>query len=181
MRSVTRLIDFATTVLAGVAGVAVVLLMLHVTADVVARAVLGNTFPGTIIIVSNYYMIFIVCLPLAMVERADAHIGVDVVTNLFPEQARHRLIGWTYLLSAVVFGLVAYASWIEAVVQFNSGKFALERDIVFPTWIGYFAVPVGYGMGTIYAVLKFVRFLLGQPTTPDMYGSDHQPESLSDD
>lgn len=181
MRTVTRYIDFATTVLAGVAGVAVVFLMLHVTADVIARAIFGNTFPGTIIIVSNYYMIFLVCLPLAVVERSNAHINVDVLTNLFAERVKEPLFGWTYLLTAVVFGLVAYGSWVEAVVQFESGKFALERDIVFPTWIGYFAVPVGYGMGTIYALLKFARFLVGKPPRPLAEDVDHQVERLGHD
>jgi TRAP-type C4-dicarboxylate transport system permease small subunit len=179
--SVTRVIDITTTGLGWIAGIAVVFLMLHITADVVGRALFGTTLDGTIIIVSNYYMLAVVCLPLAWVERSNAHINVDVLTNLFPQRVQRPLFGWTYLLVAAVFGLVAYGSWIEAVVQFMAGKFALEQNIVFPTWPGYFAVPIGYGVGTLYALLKFAGFLVGVPPKPIPDDLRHQVERLSND
>jgi TRAP-type C4-dicarboxylate transport system permease small subunit len=181
MLILTRAIDFFTSILASIAGIAVALLMVHVTADVIARAVLRSTFPGTIIVVSNYYMIFLVCLPLAFVERRDAHISVDVATNLMPKRVTLPLFGWTYLFTAVVFGLVAYGSWVEAMVQYRAGKFALEQGISFPTWIGYFSVPLGYGMGTIYAILKFVRFLIGRPPRAEADDVRHHLEKLGHD
>jgi TRAP-type C4-dicarboxylate transport system permease small subunit len=181
MRHIARLLDRATTVLAVVAGIAVVLLMIHVVIDVIARSGFGNTLPGTIAIVSNYYMVVIVCLPLAFVDRNDAHITVEALTNLFPARPRAALIGWTYPLSAVVFGLVASASWTEAAAQFRSGKFALEHGIAIPTWVGYFAVPLGYGMGALYVAMKFVLFLSGKPIKAVPQDLDHQVERLSHD
>jgi TRAP-type C4-dicarboxylate transport system permease small subunit len=158
MRRITRTIDLATTALAMLAGIAVTLLVAHVTLDVIFRSVIGKTLPGTIPAVSNYYMVLIVCLPLAFVERKNAHISVDVLTNLLPAGFTRHLFGWTYLLSAAIFGLVGYSSWIEALAQFKQGKFVIEQDIKIVTWIGYFAVPLGYGLGATYAVLKFIGY-----------------------
>ena len=159
MRNLTRVVDMATSALSIVAGIAVVLLMVHVTVDVIFRSGFGISLPGTIAIVQNYYMIFLVCLPLAFVERKDAHISVDVITNLMSRRVQAPLFGWTYLLAALAFGLVAYGSWVEALTQYAVSKFTIEQDIKIPIWIGYFAVPLGYGMGTLYAILRFVRFL----------------------
>jgi TRAP-type C4-dicarboxylate transport system permease small subunit len=132
-------------------------------------------------VVSSYYMVIVVCLPLAFVERADAHISVDVITNLFSKSVQTKLFGWIYLLSAAVFALVAYSSWDEAVSKYNLGQISVERGFAIPTWVGYFAVPLGFGMGTIYAVLRFVQFLIGRPQGPVAGDVDSQVEKLSYD
>lgn len=163
MRIITNVIDRITSAMAIVAGIAVVLMIVHTTAAIITRSAFDFALTGTITIVSNYYMIIVVCLPLAIVERKDAHINVDVLTNHFPASVQKQLFGWTYLLSAVVFGLIAYSSWDEAVSKYRIGLISVERNIAIPTWIGYFAVPLGYGMGTIYTLLRFVRFLIGEP------------------
>jgi TRAP-type C4-dicarboxylate transport system permease small subunit len=181
VRFTTNVIDRITTAMAIVAGIAVALMMIHTTISIIARSGFDYALTGTITIVSNYYMIIVVCLPLAWVERNDAHISVDVLTNHFSRSAQARLFGWTYLLSALVFALVAYASWEEAVTKYNLGLISVERDIAIPTWVGYFAVPLGYGMGTVYALLRFVRFLAGRPQNPVAGGVDSQVERLSYD
>ena len=162
MRQISRAIDKATSFLSIVAGAAVALLVAHVTVDVIFRSFVGKTLPGTIPSVSNYYMVLIVCLPLAFVERKNAHINVDVLTNLMPERVTRPLFGWTYLITALIFGFIAYASWIEAAAQYAQGKFVIEQDIKLLTWPGYFGVPLGYGLGALYAVLKFVGFFTGE-------------------
>ncbi|MNL86779.1 hypothetical protein D3C87_2156350 [compost metagenome] len=52
---------------------------------------------------------------------------------------------------------------------------------MFPTWVGYFAVPFGYGLGTLYALLKFTRFLAGDEIDPAEYDGEHQVERLAND
>ncbi|MFD0390887.1 TRAP transporter small permease [Tistrella bauzanensis] len=83
-RGLSRLIHF-TTVL-GV--LAVTLMMLHITIDVVVRNIFGITLPGTIAAVSNFYMLVVAFLPLAYAEEADKHISVEVVTELMPARVQ---------------------------------------------------------------------------------------------
>jgi TRAP-type C4-dicarboxylate transport system permease small subunit len=161
--TITGVIDRITSALAAVASVAIGLMMLHIVISVIARSGFGYSIPGTITIVSSYYMVVVVCLPLAYVERKDAHISVDFLTNYFPKRLQVRLFGWTFLLSALVFGLVAYSSWQEAIAKFAIGQVSVESNMAIPTWVGYFAVPVGYAMGTVYVLLRFVRFIAGKP------------------
>ena len=51
-------------------------MMLHITADVVGKFVFNRPLPGTIPIVSQYYMVIAAFLPLAMVEKlSGAYFG----------------------------------------------------------------------------------------------------------
>lgn len=162
MRRLARVVDFLTLVLAVIAGIAVVSLMVHVTTDVVMRGLFKKAPTGTIVFVSNYYMVLIVCLPLALVELQKSYISVDVITGLLPARAQRHLYAWTLLVSASIFGLVAWATWQEAVTQYRLGKFVIEGGIRFSTWYGYFAMPLGYGFGAVYMVLNFLKYLTGQ-------------------
>lgn len=166
MQTVIKVIDYLTRAMAVIACVAVVCLMIHVSVEVTLRSLFNHTLSGTIIFVSNYYMILAVCLPLALVERMDAQISVDVLTQLIPPRPRYGLYAVTMVISAIVFGIVAWASWQEALTQFKLGKFMIENGIRFVTWYGYFAVPLGYGMAALWSLLKLARYLAGHGIGP---------------
>ena len=60
-RGLSRLIHFTSVI--GV--LAVTLMMLHITADVVVRNLFGIALPGTIAAVSNFYMLVVAFLLMA--------------------------------------------------------------------------------------------------------------------
>lgn len=161
-----RLIDVLASSLAVVSGVAIVIMMIHVTADVILRSVFNNPPVGTITFVSKYYMVFLVCLPFAFVERSNSHISVEVLSELLPKALSYHLHSWTHLLSAAVLSVVVWASWQEAITQFRMDSFVMAEDIAIPISYGYFAIPVGYGLWVLYLILKFVMYLLGTPPEP---------------
>ena len=72
-----------------VAALFVIVMMLHVCADVFSRLVLGRSLHGTIEIVSAYYMVGVIFLPLIEVTREDGHISVELLTRRLPPQIRH--------------------------------------------------------------------------------------------
>lgn len=176
MRIVFRAMDVVTWALATLAAIAVVALMVHVCVDVVLRAVFNAPLTGTIIFVSNYYMVLAVCLPLAMVERNSAQISVEVLTELLPQGSKRHLYNWTLLFSMAVFGLVGWASFQEALAQMKLNKFAIEGGMRFIIWYGYFAVPFGYGLAAVWMALKFLIYLTGRedlmPSGTDLAGDD---------
>jgi TRAP-type C4-dicarboxylate transport system permease small subunit len=182
MNIVDKSIDVLTQAFAVIAGVSVVVMMVHVNFDVILRTTINEVPPGTIVFVSKYYMVLLVCLPLAFVERSDDHIKVDVFTGLLPERVQHVLAGIIFLPSALLFGLVAYASFIEAMQQFQRGSFVIEQDIRIPIWMGYFALPIGYGLGAMLLSLRFVRFLTGagQAPTSQNFAPDVGPKTQVD-
>lgn len=125
------------------AGMAVAVMMVHVAADVIGRYVLGTPLPATIAIVSQYYMVIIVFLPLALPERNNGHIAVDVLTTRLPGATQRHLGALAQIFSAAVYGALAYATWSEALTKLADRARVIESGVAIPIWPAYFALPAG--------------------------------------
>jgi TRAP-type C4-dicarboxylate transport system permease small subunit len=69
--------------LALVGAIGVLLMMLHVGADIASRNIFGRPIPATNEIVSRYYMVLIAFLPLAWVEqRRRSMVSVEVLDSV---------------------------------------------------------------------------------------------------
>src|SRR5690606_29970993 len=156
-RLLGRGIDLTTVI----AGVAVVLMMLQITIDVAGKYLFNAPMPATIAIVSNYYMVFVAFLPLALAERRNEHISVELVTELMPHAVQRHLASWIYLFSAVTFGFLAYAGWTEAVAKQAIGAFIIERGQRIPVWLSYYLQPIGCGLMSLTLLYRFLVYLLG--------------------
>lgn len=163
MTLIRWLLDGAVKLTAVVASLCIVAMMVHVALEVACRAFLGMPLSGTIIFVANWYMVFLVCLPLAFVERLDGHISVEALTEIFPARLRRHLYGCTYPVTALIFAVTAYATWLEAVSKWKLGTFIIEDGLTIPIWFGYFALPVGYGLLSAMLLLKFAAYVAGAP------------------
>lgn len=161
MKLTLTIIDKITLYLGYVAAVAVVLMMVHVTLDVVMENLFNRPLPATLIIVSNYYMPLVTFLPLAFVERLDNHVRVDVVTQFLPLGTQKHLFGWIFLLCFAICALLTYATWLEAVNKYQVGSFSLERGVGVPTWPARFAAPVAYGLLAVLFLFKFIAYIIG--------------------
>lgn len=164
MRAVLRIIDAATLVMSWIAALAVVVMMVQVTADVVMKNLFNAPVPATLTLVANYYMPIITFLPLAFVERIEKHVSVEVLTATFPGRTQKHLYGWIFLVCMIVCGFLTYAVWIEAVSKYNAGTFEIERGQKIITWPVRFSAPLGYGFLTVLFALKFVAYLFGAHT-----------------
>jgi TRAP-type C4-dicarboxylate transport system permease small subunit len=161
MRYLLTVVDKATLLLGLLAGAAVVLMMVHVTANVVMVLLFQAPIPGTLALVANYYMPLITFLPLAFVERIENHVSVEVLTQFFPMGAQKHLFGWVFALCCAVCALLAYATWIEALDKYASGTFRIEGGMKVLTWPVRFAAPLSYGLLALLFALKFVLYLAG--------------------
>lgn len=158
-RFLSRLIDIAALI----AGVLVALMMIQVSADVIGRYFLNSPLPATIIFVSQYYMLFIVFLPLALPERTSGHISVEIVTEHLPKRVQYHLANWVSLLSAMVYAAIGWAAWGEAILKLNKDARIIESGVSIPIWPGYFVLPVGCLLITIVLLYKFFIYLTGWP------------------
>jgi TRAP-type C4-dicarboxylate transport system permease small subunit len=153
----SRLIGFVTVL----SGLAIALMMIHITADVISRYVFNYPLPGTISIVSNFYMVLAAFLPLAFAEQKSAHISVEVLTERFPGTVQRHLAGWLLLVSAVVFAVVTARGWGEALAKLAINASVVQGDDTIPIWPSYFFIPVGCGLMTLVCAYKFVVYLTG--------------------
>lgn len=133
---------------------AVILMMLQIVADVALKNLIAWPIPLTSIFVANYYMLFVAFAPLALAEKLNRHISVELVFQ-------HLSMGWKRALGGIislVCGLgcagIAWRLWNEAMKKFTSGTYIQELDINMPTWPGYFVLPIGFGL---FALVLFYR------------------------
>ncbi|AFT68463.1 TRAP transporter, DctQ-like membrane protein [Alloalcanivorax dieselolei B5] len=156
-RYLSRVTDMTTLV----GGLAIALMMIHISLDVVLRYLFSTPIPGTITYVSNYYMIVAAFLPLAYAEKLGAHISVEVVTERLPQRIQFHLAHWLILLSAIILGFMTVKTWLEAVTRFEMGTALVEGGTSIIIWPGYFVLPIGLGLMVLMLVYKFVVYVTG--------------------
>ena len=150
VRILGRTIDLTMVVGAAV----VALMMLHITLDVVAKYVFRLPMPGTITVVSNYYMIIVAFLPLAFTERRNGHISVEVLTTHFPGRAQRILNLLVMLASACVFAALGWQALVEAGRAHAVGSFEIEQGQKLLIWPARYLLPVGCWLMTLTLLAK---------------------------
>ncbi len=150
-----------------VAGTAVAVMIIHVCVDVIGKYFFGAPVVGTITIVTEYYMPAITFIPLALVQKYDQHISVEILTGHFSRTFQRHLRAWVNLFSAVIFCLLAYYGWVEAATKYNSNAFLIEGGLRFETWPGRFCPPIGFGLIAAYLLAEFVCYMRGRDKSDD--------------
>lgn len=149
-RFLGRTIDLSTVI----GATAVVLMMVHISIDVVAKYIFRMPIPGTITVVSNYYMIIVAFLPLAFTERRNGHISVEVLTTHFPMWLQRVLNVLTLALALAVFAAITWQTWIEAGRAQKVGSFEIEHNIKLLIWPARYLLPLGCGLITLTLAAK---------------------------
>lgn len=131
----------------------------HITAGVISRAAFNIVLPGTVAIVSQYYMIAVTFIPLALVERRNENISVEVVVQLLPVRLQRisQALGW--ILSIAVFSMLTWTSWLDAIHHYEVGTYVMESGGKIILWPSYFMLPLGYSLVVLVLVLKVLVFL----------------------
>jgi len=133
------------------ASVALLLMMLHVTAEVVARATGAMTLIGTLEIVSYYYMILLVMLPMGFVELRNGHIRVDLFVQMMPRSVQLALYLLSGVLCLVFFAIMLRQSFLDA-WNATLRKETIMSNFIFYIWPSRWALPIGF-FGLLIAVL----------------------------
>ncbi|WP_158970706.1 TRAP transporter small permease [Chachezhania sediminis] len=155
-----------------VGAICVVLMMLHVTADVVGRYLFNAPLPGTTVVVANYYMIIVVFIAIGVAEERQSHIAVDALTDLLPERPRMAFAQFATLVTIVVTVILMISGWTEAVKKTNSGATMEQGSQLFEIWQSYWLIPLGAGLMAAVAAYRFIVTLTGQKSGLDEGTSD---------
>ncbi|WP_102225354.1 TRAP transporter small permease [Acidimangrovimonas sediminis] len=162
MSFISKTVDAVLRLLSLIGTLCVVLMMLHVTADVVMRYAFNRPLPGTLNIVSRYYMVIIVFLSLAVAERQDAHISVEIVYDLLPSGLRRLLAPLSWLLTAAVFAAVAIrtgqVAWTKTLIRASVD----EGTSAIPIWQSYWPVAIGSAVFALFCAYRLVLALIGR-------------------
>jgi TRAP-type C4-dicarboxylate transport system permease small subunit len=159
MFAIGRLLGRSIDVASFVACIAVILMMTQITVDVAGKYLFNVPIPATI--VSNYYMVVVAFLPLALAERRNEHISVELVTELLPRRTQRHLHSWVCLYSAIVLAFLAYAGWSEATTKHAIRAFIIEQGQRIPVWPSYYLLPIGCGLMSLMLLYRFLAYLFG--------------------
>lgn len=172
-RLLSRLIDVLS-----VAGLAAVgLMMFHITFDVIGKYVANAPLPATLEIVANYYMVAIVFLPLGLVEKRDAHISVEVITQHFGGGTQKWVTLLTWLLSGAFFVILTYQTWLDAMDKYGAGSYIMGGSLQVAVWPTYFLLPFGCGIMLLVLAYKIALFATGAKSGLGEETGAHRPIS----
>ena len=147
-----------------IGGLGIILMMLHITLDVVLKVVWNAPIQGTVEISSYYYMVAIVMLPMALVEYDDEQISVDLLFNHFPGWLKTVSLLLTFLATAAMLSVMTWRTGLDARRAFQVGEVVMgSREII--VWPARCMLPLGFGLAAVAAVLRAVMLLRGRPVT----------------
>lgn len=159
-------------ILALIAAIGTVAMMLHICLDVFLRNVFSISLDTAPEIVARYYMVVVAFLPLAWLERREGMVSVELLEWVLNPRMRQISDISVALLSAIVYGILAYTTLKSAMGHYNVGTFVEFVDYKMPVWHSYFLPPAGFFLAAIISVVKAIEFVV-HPVT------GHKPETFS--
>lgn len=142
-----------------IGGAAVVLMMLHVTLDVVMLNLFRismNTAPE---IVARYYMVAVAFLPLGWLTMRGQMISVELLDFVLPKWLLRGSDFLIALTGAAVYGLLTYVTWLRALREMRSRSFVELVSVQLPVWQSHFLVPAGFALAALACALMALVFV----------------------
>lgn len=165
MNSLKHLSHWIANAVGLMGAIGVVVMMLHITVDVLCRIFLGSPLVGTNEIVSRYYMIAVAFLPLAWVEHRNGMIAVELFDSFLGRRARLAGDLLVAVVSIAALLLITWTSWHEAVAAFHKDAFVMAVGNRIPVWPTYYMIPVGCFLAAILVALRAVMLMIGPAST----------------
>lgn len=173
MDSALRLIDRPAVLLAWIGGVAMALMMLHLTADVLMKYFFSAPIDGTLEVVASYYMVAVSFLPLAYVTHHEGHIKVELFTRNLPQPKVLRMEGVVGFVAVFYVGLMVIGGIDEAIRRTRIGDVVETTVDMMEIWQSRWMVPIGAGLMLVYLVWRIAAdFLAAAGRRPPVEGGN---------
>lgn len=108
--------------------------------------------------VATSLFIWTVFIGSAYAFRNHAHLGVDVLVKLLPENAKK---GVSLVIDIIEILVLAMLTYVSVLYVMNSWQ-RVTDVLMMPRWYFSIAVPLGFGWSLLYAIYFFVMDLLGK-------------------
>lgn len=159
----SRAVDIIDRLFLWIAGAALLLMMLHITVDVVANLVLRAPVALTNAAVTQYYMIAVAYLPLAAAEYRGSHISVDLVVNWMSERVRRLLAHVVQAVALLIYAGLGLQALQLALEKLGRNSFLMEQTTRVTTWPSYFIIPAGFWLVALLLAVRLACRVLGRP------------------
>ncbi|AQU84362.1 C4-dicarboxylate ABC transporter permease [Halomonas sp. 'Soap Lake  len=166
MAVVYRLTNLAAVGLAMLGILSILLMVVHITLDVVLRSTLSISIPATLELVTRYYLITLALLPLGWVEWRREMISVEALESMMAPWLIRVSDVLVSVLSAAIYIVLAVATWDKAVEQYQIGAYVMSLNVPMPVWPTYFALPVAFALAALVCVVRLPLQATGTKYTP---------------
>lgn len=136
-----------------------VAMMFHVVADVVSKWFFNFPLIGTLEVVSNYYMVGLIFLPLAYVQRKGSHIVAEIFTQSMAWRARLILDGVVGIFLFVYAATFVWHTSVEGARKTVELEYLEATSMLIVIWPVRWFLPAGFGILGLMALYQAVRGL----------------------
>ncbi len=175
MKPIYRAFDRFEIVLGSLAVIAILAMMVAVTADAFMRYAFNAPIHGTQDLVARYLMVAAYFGVLSQAYASGAQIRIDFLLRALPDRAQHVVEALGCFGTAILFGLIGWLAGQRAWTSFVRGE-VIPGSIPWPIWLTY-ALVAG---GTLLLVLRLLVNGLGHSGAAIGRGSGPDlPSSMS--
>jgi TRAP-type C4-dicarboxylate transport system permease small subunit len=160
MHRLTRYAQSLASFQANLAGLAVLGILLTISVDVLMRAIFRAPFSATTEIVSYYWMVPAVFLPMMFLEISNGHIETDLFYRHFSVRMKKLARLVSGLLSIGIYGMLAWFTLEQALRATARGEVAMGVNLL-PIWPVRWVMPVVFALAAVTALLVLVKRISG--------------------
>ena len=153
-----QLVRFVSGGLTILGGVCLFLMMLQIVVDVGLKYIFNSPIEGNLEVVSFYYMVGVVFLPLAMVELRHEHISVDLIVQMLPKRGRSYVYVLGNCVALSFFGVLAYQTGLDAIHATRINE-VMMGSIYVTIWPSRWFLPAGFVLIALAIVVHTVKAL----------------------
>ncbi|MCC5882628.1 MAG: TRAP transporter small permease [Halomonas sp.] len=157
-----RLTNMAAVGLALLGTLGILLMVVHITLDVVLRSTLSISIPATLELVTRYYLITLALLPLGWVEWRRSMISVEALEGMMGPRLIRISDVLVSLLSAGIYTILAVATWDKAMEQYHIGAFVMSLNVPMPVWPTYFVLPIAFALAAFVCLVRLPLLVSGE-------------------
>ena len=138
-------------------GIAVALMMVIGTMDVVLRKIFSLPIPGSYEFVSLTFVV-VVFWSLAEIQHENGHIKLSSLYNKFPRRGKLYILGMILFLSGGIFVLATLSTARDVIWAFSVGDVIMGLIGVL-TWPSRLAIAIGTGFLSWRLIVQFVQLI----------------------
>jgi TRAP-type C4-dicarboxylate transport system permease small subunit len=162
-----RLLDVSAALL--------LIMMVHVCADVAMKYVFNRPIQGTLEVVSYYYMVWAVFLPLALIEMSRSAVSVELFFNMFSRPMQVFCIALVLLLCVATYAGLSWITWLDALRSFNRGEVVMG-PVTVAIWPSRFILPISFALAGFVCLWHFLRLVVSANARAELISSPSSDE-----
>jgi TRAP-type C4-dicarboxylate transport system permease small subunit len=157
MSNLFRAASLCGRLLAYVGAAGVVMMMLHICADIVARNLFSTNLASTAEMVSRYYMVALAFMPIAWVELRGEMISVELIDGFLRPRMLRAIHIAVALVCAVIYAALTWATWGSMVNAIRMRSYIELGSFEFLTWPSFLLPTGGFALAALACLVRGIE------------------------